>query len=135
MVNNKQPVLSNAVIITVVIAVIAATGGFWYYQKSAHAAPQPVVLTPEAKAYVRNLQITDSDMKAHESLFCWSQWALPVHDAADDAFMALPPHTTSTREDDVRPVVEGARTGRADGTSTRRYDTTSCTVGSHPCGG
>jgi hypothetical protein len=66
-VNNKQPVLSNAVIITVVIAVIAVTGGFWYYQRTAHAAPQPVVLTAEAKAYVRNLQISDSDMKAHES--------------------------------------------------------------------
>jgi len=51
-------------------------------------------------------------MKAHESLFCWSQWALPVYDAAHDAFMTLPPHTTSSREDDVRPVVEGARTGR-----------------------
>jgi len=51
-------------------------------------------------------------MKAHQSLFRWSQWALPVHDAAHDAFMTLPPHTTSSREDDVRPVVEGARTER-----------------------
>ena len=58
------------------------------------------------------LSTTTVVMKAHESLFCWSQWALPVHDAAHDAFMALPPHTTSSREDDVRPVVEGARTGR-----------------------
>ena len=67
MVNKKQPVLSNAVIITVVIGVAALTGAYWYYQKTAHAAPQPVVLTPEAKAYVRNLQISDSDMKANES--------------------------------------------------------------------
>ena len=62
----KQPILSNAVIITVVIAIAGLTGAFWYYQKSAHAAPVQVVLTPEAKAYVRSLQITDSDMKAHE---------------------------------------------------------------------
>ena len=39
------------------------------------------------------------------------QRAFPVHDAARDAFMLLPPHNTS-REDDVRLVVEGARTGR-----------------------
>ncbi len=41
-------------------------------------------------------------MKAHESLFCWSQWAFPVHDVAYDAFMTLPPYTSSSREDDVR---------------------------------
>jgi hypothetical protein len=40
-------------------------------------------------------------MKAHESLFRWSQWAFPVHDAAHDAFMTLPPHTASSREYDV----------------------------------
>lgn len=67
MASKKQSVLSNAVIITVVIAVAALTGAFWYYQKAARAAPLQVVLTPEAKAYVRSLQITDSDLKAHES--------------------------------------------------------------------
>ena len=41
-------------------------------------------------------------MKEHERLFCWSQWTFPVHDAAHDAFMTLPPHTSSSREDDVR---------------------------------
>ena len=66
MASKKQPALSNAVIITVVIVIATLTGGFWYYQKIAHAAPRVVVLTPEAKAYVRSLQITDSDMKAHE---------------------------------------------------------------------
>jgi hypothetical protein len=66
-VSKKQPAISNATIITVAIAVVALTGaGFWYYQRVAHAAPVVVVLTPEAKAYVRSLQITDSDMKAHE---------------------------------------------------------------------
>jgi hypothetical protein len=33
--------------------------------------------------------------------------ALPVHDDAYDVFMALPPHTSS-REDDMQPVVEEA---------------------------
>ena len=66
MASKKQPALSNAVIITVIIGVMALTGGFWYYQKVAHAGPSIVMLTPEAKAYVKSLQITDSDMKAHE---------------------------------------------------------------------
>jgi len=48
--------------------------------------------------------------------------------------MTLPPHTAS-KENDVRPVVEGARTGGADGTSTRTHDSTSCTVEPHPCVG
>jgi hypothetical protein len=65
-VSKKQPVLSNATIITIVIAVMALTGAFWYYQKTANAAPPMIVLTPEAKAYVKSLQITDSEMKAHE---------------------------------------------------------------------
>jgi hypothetical protein len=65
-VSKKQPVLSNAAIITVVIAVAALTGAFWYYQRTAHAAPVVVVLTPEAKEYVKSLQITDSEMKANE---------------------------------------------------------------------
>jgi len=64
--SKKQPALSNAVIITVIIGVMALTGGFWYYQKVAHAGPAIVMLTPDAKAYVKSLQITDSDMKAHE---------------------------------------------------------------------
>lgn len=68
MASKKQTLLSNPVIITIVIAVIAVTGsGLWYYQKVAHAAPVATVLTPEAKAYVRSLQITESNMKAHES--------------------------------------------------------------------
>jgi hypothetical protein len=70
-------------------------------------------------------------MRAHESLFCWSQRALPTYKASHDAFMTLPPHITGSREDYVRSVVEGARTGRADGTTTRTQCKTCCTVGSH----
>ena len=54
-------------IIAIVIAVVALTGTFWIYQRASHRTPTAVVLTPEAKAYVRSLQISDSDMKAHES--------------------------------------------------------------------
>lgn len=64
---NKKPAVSNAVLIAVVVAVVAATGGFLYYQKISKAKPQVAVLTPEAKAYVHNLKILDSDMKAAES--------------------------------------------------------------------
>jgi hypothetical protein len=64
---SKQPAVSNALIITIAIAVVATTGGFWFYQKTAHAQAPAIVLTSEAKAYVHNLKISDSDMKAHES--------------------------------------------------------------------
>jgi hypothetical protein len=65
--NKKQSAISNPLIITIGIAVVVFTGAFWYYQKVANAKPLPIVLTPEAKAYVRNLKISDSSMKAHES--------------------------------------------------------------------
>ena len=67
MANNKQSAISNPLIITVVIAMVMLTGGFLYYQKMATVKAAPIVLTPEAKAYVRNLKILDSSMKANES--------------------------------------------------------------------
>ena len=47
-------------------------------------------------------------MKAHESLFYWSQWALPIHDTAHDAFMTLPPYTRSS-EGEVHEPGPGVR--------------------------
>ena len=67
MANSKQPAVSNPLIITIVVVVVALTGAFWYYQKLAKRKPVPVVLTTEAKAYVHNLKISDSNMKANES--------------------------------------------------------------------
>ena len=40
-------------------------------------------------------------------LMCGSAFGATAHDEAHDVFMTLPRHT-STREDEVQPVVEGA---------------------------
>jgi hypothetical protein len=51
------------VLLGLAVLVIA---GIWYLNKP--PAPPPVApLTPEARAYVRNLKLSDVDMKAHES--------------------------------------------------------------------
>lgn len=52
-----------------ILAVVVAVGGgaFWYLEKHAgETAPEPV-LTPEAKAYTRNLKLSDVEMKATEN--------------------------------------------------------------------
>jgi hypothetical protein len=53
----------------VILAVVVAVGGgaFWSLEKHAgETAPEPV-LTPEAKAYTRNLKLSDVEMKATEN--------------------------------------------------------------------
>jgi hypothetical protein len=51
-----------------VLAVLAVLviAGIWYLNKP-EAPPAVAPLTPEARAYVRNLKLSDVDMKAHES--------------------------------------------------------------------
>lgn len=52
-----------------IVAALALLGAalFGYLQYASKRAPQDVPLTPEAKAYVRNLQLSDVEMKATES--------------------------------------------------------------------
>lgn len=52
-----------------IIAAILVLGGalFYYLQYLSHRPPQEVSLTPEAKAYVRNLKLSDVSMKATET--------------------------------------------------------------------
>jgi hypothetical protein len=52
-----------------VLAALALLGAglFGYLQYASKRAPQDAPLTPEAKAYVRNLQLSDVEMKATES--------------------------------------------------------------------
>ena len=60
--------LSNAWIIAVVLAAVLGTGIFlWARYSASDAQKAPVALTPEAKAYVRNLKLHEPEMKAHES--------------------------------------------------------------------
>lgn len=50
------------------VLALAGLGAFFYVRHSASQAPQGMVLTPEAKAYVRNLKLAEVGMKANESL-------------------------------------------------------------------
>lgn len=65
-VKNKPALGGPALIVLLVCAVSAA--GFWYLFLRAPARPvQAGALTPEAKAYVRNLGLAEVEMKAAES--------------------------------------------------------------------
>ncbi len=54
-----------------IIAALAVLGaGVWSYTEyDARRAKDPVALTPEAKAYARNLRLSDVEMKASENYF------------------------------------------------------------------
>ena len=65
---SKPSTSSNVWIIAVVMMAVLGTAVFlWARYTSASAAKGPAALTPEAKAYVRNLKISSPEMKAHES--------------------------------------------------------------------
>lgn len=53
-----------------IVAAVALIGGgiFYYLSKSSGPAPE-LPLTPEARAYVQNLKLSDVDMQANESYF------------------------------------------------------------------
>jgi hypothetical protein len=55
-------------LLVVAVFVIVAAAAFWFisYQARQHA-PKGPILTPEAKAYVKYLKLSDVEMKAHES--------------------------------------------------------------------
>jgi hypothetical protein len=57
-----------AVAVTVLLA--AGGAGFWYLDRaSQQPPPPPPPITAAAKAYVRNLKLSDVDMSAHEDYF------------------------------------------------------------------
>jgi hypothetical protein len=59
---------SNAWIVAGVMMALIGTGVFlWARYASAAANKDPIALTPEAKAYVRNLKISEPEIKANES--------------------------------------------------------------------
>ncbi|MBI5083821.1 MAG: hypothetical protein HZB13_04395 [Acidobacteria bacterium] len=59
----------SAPLVVILIAVVLVAGaGFWFLFLRAPAQPtQPMTLTPEAKAYVRSLALSNVEMKAHQS--------------------------------------------------------------------
>jgi hypothetical protein len=56
--------------IVVIIILAAGAAGFWYLDRaSKQPPPPPPPITATAKAYVRNLKLSDVDMSAHEDYF------------------------------------------------------------------
>lgn len=60
----KRSISPLAIVIAVLALAVAA--GIWYLNQPP-AQQQSAPLTPEARAYVHNLKLSDVDMKAHES--------------------------------------------------------------------
>ena len=54
--------------VVILAAMLAVAGGFWYLDyQSKRIEPPRVVLTPEAKAYVKYLRLGDVEMKATDA--------------------------------------------------------------------
>lgn len=67
MVNNLSVhVRVGGPIIVAIVVALAAAGGIWYWSLSRQPV-EPPGITPEGKAYVRNLQLSSVEMKATES--------------------------------------------------------------------
>lgn len=68
MAENKIAIPPAAWIVAVVL--VAGAAGFWYLDLASRQPPSPPPpLTGDAKAYVRNLKLSDVDMGAHEDYF------------------------------------------------------------------
>ena len=69
-VSKKAPPKASIPPMAIVIGLVLALGigGFFYLDRAAKKPPPaPPPLTGEARAYARNLKLTDVEMKAHES--------------------------------------------------------------------
>jgi hypothetical protein len=62
----KEAIPPMAIVIAMVLA-LGIAGFFFLERASRQPPPPPPPLTDEAKAYVRNLKLSNVDMKAHES--------------------------------------------------------------------
>lgn len=63
----SEPVSIPAFVYVVTIVLALGGAGYWFLQREA-APPRKPVLTPEAKSYVRNLQLSGVSMKATETI-------------------------------------------------------------------
>ena len=64
----KQPMAKLPLLVLAAVAVLGGTLYFYLQYLTKHT-PQDIPLTPEAKAYVRNLQLSDVEMQANQSYF------------------------------------------------------------------
>lgn len=64
----RQQASIPPVALVIGLVLVAGLAGLWYLERaSKQPAPAPPPLTGEARAYVRNLKLSDVQMKAHES--------------------------------------------------------------------
>ncbi len=63
---DTRPLIGLPVILVAMVG-IALAGGFWYLERAAKTPAKGPVLTSDAKAYTRNLKLSEVDMKATES--------------------------------------------------------------------
>jgi len=64
--SKEHPLLRLPVVLFLALA-IALGAGFWYLEKAGAPPPKGPVLTAEAKAYTRQLSLSDVSMKATEN--------------------------------------------------------------------
>jgi hypothetical protein len=64
--SNRRGGISAPLLIVMMVA-LAGLGAWWFFAGRPREAPPPPAITAEAKAYVRNLQLSEVDMKATEA--------------------------------------------------------------------
>ena len=66
MVSSEKTSINTPLIIVMMVA-LAGLGAWWYVSQQPREAPPPAAITAEGKAYVRNLKLSEVDMKATEA--------------------------------------------------------------------
>jgi hypothetical protein len=64
---NQSKSFFNPTAIVIVALLVIGGGAFWYLEKTADQREPGPVLTAEAKAYVKNLKLSEVEMKAKEN--------------------------------------------------------------------
>ena len=66
MASSERARISTPLVIMIMVA-LAGLGGWWWLANRPREAAVPAAITADAKAYVRNLKLSDVDMKATEA--------------------------------------------------------------------
>ena len=66
--NSKKKKINLAPVLILAALAVVFGGAFWYLFLRQPPPQQPAILTPEAKAYTRNLALSDVEMQAKENM-------------------------------------------------------------------